>query len=184
MATISYTYIDEYDAPLLHSWQTPEHAACTALYREVFAILKADDEFEHFVFLTGITKFTQISLFSVLNNLFNISFEPQFASICGITEKEISDYFGLEPEEMSKVNGWTIDETHRKLKEYYDGYHFSEDNMVDISYIITSSAPCSTPRQTGSPPSQPTVGPCYMLSARLQCRRVYPTARRRVRGEV
>ena len=124
--------IDEYDAPLQHSWQTPEHDACTAIYREVFAILKADDEFERFVFITGITKFTQISLFSVLNNLFNISFEPQFAAICGITEKEISDNFAPELEEMSKVNGWTIDETRRKLKEYYDGYHFSEDNMVDI----------------------------------------------------
>ena len=124
--------IDEYDAPLQHSWQTPEHEACTAIYREVFAILKADDEFERFVFITGITKFTQISLFSVLNNLFNISFEPQFAAICGITEKEISENFAPELEEMSKVNGWTIDETRRKLKEYYDGYHFSEDNMVDI----------------------------------------------------
>ena len=58
--------IDEYDAPLQHSWQTPEHDACTAIYREVFAILKADDEFERFVFITGITKFTQISLFSCL----------------------------------------------------------------------------------------------------------------------
>ena len=124
--------IDEYDAPLQHSWQTPEHDACTALYREVFAILKADDEFERFVFITGITKFTQISLFSVLNNLFNISFEPQFAAICGITEEEISDNFKPELEEMSKVNGWTIDETHHKLKEYYDGYHFSRRNMTDI----------------------------------------------------
>lgn len=124
--------IDEYDAPLQHSWQTPEHDACTAIYREVFAILKADDEFERFVFITGITKFTQISLFSVLNNLFNISFEPQFAAICGITEQEISDNFQPELEEMSKVNGWTLDETHNKLKDYYDGYHFSEDNMVDI----------------------------------------------------
>lgn len=124
--------IDEYDAPLQHSWQTPEHDACTAIYREVFAILKADDEFERFVFITGITKFTQISLFSVLNNLFNISFEPQFAAICGITEQEINDNFQPELEEMSKVNGWTLDETHNKLKDYYDGYHFSEDNMVDI----------------------------------------------------
>ena len=75
--------IDEYDSPLQHSWHTPEHEACTAVYREVFAILKADDEMERFVFITGITKFTQISLFSVLNNLSNISFEPQFAAICG-----------------------------------------------------------------------------------------------------
>lgn len=61
--------IDEYDSPLQHSWHTPEHEACTALYREVFAILKMADEMERFVFITGITKFTQISLFSVLNNL-------------------------------------------------------------------------------------------------------------------
>lgn len=124
--------IDEYDAPLQHSWQTPEHDACTAIYREVFAILKSDDEFERFVFITGITKFTQISLFSVLNNLFNISFEPQFAAICGITEKEISDNFRPELKKMSEVNGWTIDETHDKLKEYYDGYHFSRRNMIDV----------------------------------------------------
>ena len=124
--------IDEYDAPLQHSWQTPEHEACTALYREVFAILKADDEFERFVFITGITKFTQISLFSVLNNLFNISFEPQFAPICGITEDEITANFMPEIERMGKVNGWTVGEAHDKLKEYYDGYHFSRRNMVDI----------------------------------------------------
>lgn len=77
--------IDEYDSPLQHSWKTPDHEACTAVYREVFAILKADDEYERFVFITGITKFTQISLFSVLNNLSNISFDEPFAAICGIT---------------------------------------------------------------------------------------------------
>lgn len=73
--------IDEYDSPLQHSWKTPEHDGCTAIYRSVFAILKANDEFEKFVFITGITKFTQISLFSSLNNLTNISFFPQYASI-------------------------------------------------------------------------------------------------------
>lgn len=65
--------IDEYDSPLQHSWHTPDHEACTSVYREVFAVLKADDQYERFVFLTGITKFTQISLFSVLNNISNIS---------------------------------------------------------------------------------------------------------------
>ena len=79
--------IDEYDAPLQHSWHTPEHDRCTEVYREVFAILKADDEYERLVFITGITKFTQISLFSVLNNLTNISFLPEYAAICGITEE-------------------------------------------------------------------------------------------------
>ena len=81
--------IDEYDSPLQHSWGTPHHEACTSIYREVFAILKADDKYEKFVFITGITKFTQISLFSVLNNLSNISFEPEYAAICGITKEEM-----------------------------------------------------------------------------------------------
>lgn len=81
--------IDEYDSPLQHSWKTPYHEACTVIYREVFAILKADDKYEKFVFITGITKFTQISLFSVLNNLSNISFEPEYAAICGITKEEV-----------------------------------------------------------------------------------------------
>ena len=124
--------IDEYDSPLQHSWKTPEHDGCTAIYRSVFAILKANDEFEKFVFITGITKFTQISLFSSLNNLTNISFFPQYASICGITEQEIVDNFKPELERMGKQNGWDEQETHDRLKEYYDGYHFCEENMVDI----------------------------------------------------
>lgn len=85
-----------------------------------------------FVFITGITKFTQISLFSVLNNLTNISFLPEYAPICGITEKEIQENFKPELEEMGKVNNWTLQETHDKLKTYYDGYHFSRRNMIDI----------------------------------------------------
>ena len=124
--------IDEYDSPLQHSWKTPEHDACTEVYREVFAILKSDDEYERFVFITGITKFTQISLFSVLNNLTNISFLPEYAALCGITEEEIKENFKPELEKMAEVNEWTIQQTHDNLKELYDGYHFSRRNMVDI----------------------------------------------------
>lgn len=124
--------IDEYDSPLQHSWKTPEHEGCTEVYRSVFAILKADDMYERFVFITGITKFTQISLFSVLNNLSNISFEPQFATICGITKQEIIDNFMPEIEQMGKENGWDTEETIAQLKSYYDGYHFSRRNMVDV----------------------------------------------------
>ena len=124
--------IDEYDSPLQHSWKTPEHDACTAIYKSVFAILKADDEFERFVFITDITKFTQISLFSVLNNLTNISFDPQFAAICGITKDEVVNNFMPEIEKMGEINDWTVEETIQQLKAYYDGYHFSRRNMVDI----------------------------------------------------
>ena len=124
--------IDEYDLPLQHSWNTPDHEGCTAVYRKVFAILKAADVYEKFVFITGITKFTQISLFSVLNNLTNISFYPQYAALCGITKQEITDNFMPEIEAMGEKNGWTAEEAIAQLKANYDGYHFSADNMVDV----------------------------------------------------
>ena len=124
--------IDEYDSPLQHSWKTPQHEACTAIYREVFAILKADDKYEKFVFITGITKFTQISLFSVLNNLSNISFEPEYAAICGITKEEVVRDFKPEINKLAEYEDWTFDEAVAQLTAYYDGYHFSRRNMVDV----------------------------------------------------
>ena len=124
--------IDEYDSPLQHSWKTPHHEACTAIYREVFAILKANDKYEKFVFITGITKFTQISLFSVLNNLSNISFEPEYAAICGITKEEVLMDFKPEINKLAEYEGWTYDEAVAQLTAYYDGYHFSRRNMVDV----------------------------------------------------
>ena len=124
--------IDEYDSPLQHSWKTPHHEACTSIYREVFAILKADDKYEKFVFITGITKFTQISLFSVLNNLSNISFEPEYAAICGITKEEMLRDFKPEINKLAEYEDWTFDEAVAQLTAYYDGYHFSRRNMVDV----------------------------------------------------
>ena len=124
--------IDEYDSPLQHSWKTPYHEACTAIYREVFAILKADDKYEKFVFITGITKFTQISLFSVLNNLSNISFEPEYAAICGITKEEMLRDFKPEINKLAEYEDWTFDEAVAQLTAYYDGYHFSRRKMVDV----------------------------------------------------
>ena len=124
--------IDEYDSPLQHSWKTPYHEACTVIYREVFAILKADDKYEKFVFITGITKFTQISLFSVLNNLSNISFDSEYAALCGITKEEVLRDFKPEINKLAASKGWTFDEAVVQLTAYYDGYHFSHENMVDV----------------------------------------------------
>ena len=124
--------IDEYDSPLQHSWGTPHHEACTSIYREVFAILKADDKYEKFVFITGITKFTQIFLFSVLNNLSNISFEPEYAAICGITKEEMLRDFKPEIGKLAEYERRTFDEAVALLTAHYDGYHFSHDNMVDV----------------------------------------------------
>ena len=124
--------IDEYDSPLQHSWKTPQHKACTEIYREVFAVLKAQDKYEKFVFITGITKFTQISLFSVLNNLSNISFEPNYAAICGITKEEVLRDFKPEINKLAAKNDWNLDEAVAQLAAYYDGYHFCYENMVDV----------------------------------------------------
>jgi len=124
--------IDEYDSPLQHSWKTPQHEACTSIYKEVFAVLKRQDEYEKFVFITGITKFTQISLFSVLNNLSNISFAAPYAAICGISKDEVLQNFMPEIQSLGVANGWSIAETLQQLKAYYDGYHFCKSNMIDI----------------------------------------------------
>ena len=124
--------IDEYDSPLQHSWKTPEHEACTSIYREVFAILKADDKYEKFVFITGITKFTQLSLFSGFNNLSIISLDPEYAAICGITKEEVLRDFKPEISKLATKNDWTFDEAVAQLTAYYDGYHFSYENMVDV----------------------------------------------------
>ena len=124
--------IDEYDSPLQHSWKTPQHEACRDIYREVFSVLKAQDKYEKFVFITGITKFTQISLFSVLNNLSNISFNPEYAALCGITKEELLRDFKPEINRVAAKNEWTFDEAVAQLTTYYDGYHFSHENMVDI----------------------------------------------------
>ena len=124
--------IDEYDSPLQHSWKTPEHEEIKAVYRNVFSVLKTEDSNERFVFITGITKFTQVSVFSVLNNLINISFEPEYVAICGITQQEVEDNFKPEIEATAKENNWTTDETLVQLKDFYDGYHFSARNMVDV----------------------------------------------------
>ena len=124
--------IDEYDSPLQHSWKTPQHEACRDIYREVFSVLKAQDKYEKFVFITGITKFTQISLFSVLNNLSNISFNPEYAALCGITKEELLRDFTPEVKRLAAKNEWTFDEAIAQLTTFYDGYHISHENMVDI----------------------------------------------------
>lgn len=124
--------VDEYDAPLQHSWKTPYHKECTEVYRQVFAVLKSSSTDERFVFITGITKFTQISLFSVLNNLTNLSVLPEYVAVCGITKQEIIEYFHEELVELGEKNKWDKVTTLQKLKGYYDGYHFSGENMTDI----------------------------------------------------
>ena len=118
--------VDEYDAPLQHSFMTPQHEACRSLYRDFFTGLKDYGYCIKCVFLTGITKFTQISLFSVLNTVTNISFYDDYATVCGLTSDEIEKYFKEELKSLSEKRGWEALQTLKNLKEMYDGYHFSE----------------------------------------------------------
>ena len=124
--------IDEYDSPLQHSWKTPLYEKCTAIYRDVFVILKSMDKFENFVFITGCTKFSQFSLTSGLNNLSFIGFDSEYAALCGITKEEAIRYFKPEINKLAACKGWTFDEATIQLSSYYGGYHFSRRNMVDV----------------------------------------------------
>ena len=124
--------VDEYDSPLLNSWQTPQHEACRNLYRNVFSVLKTATDDLQFVFITGVTKFTQVSLFSALNNLTNLSFYNKYAALCGITYDELTTTLMPHVAQMAVQKDWTIEDTLAQLKNQYDGYHFTERLDVDI----------------------------------------------------
>ena len=124
--------IDEYDFPLQRSWKTPLYEKCTAIYRDVFVILKSMDKFENFIFITGCTKFSQFSLTSGLNNLSFIGFDSEYAALCGITKEEAIRYFKPEINKLAACKGWTFDEAVMQLSSYYGGYHFSRRNKVEV----------------------------------------------------
>ena len=96
--------------------------------REFFSPLKACDEYLRFVFLTGISKFSQLSIFSELNNLTNISMLPQFSTICGITQDELASQLAPDVAAFATKLGIGPDEALTRLKANYDGYHFSEES--------------------------------------------------------
>lgn len=117
--------IDEYDAPFLNVTHDPEMLQVfREAMREFYAPLKACDEMLRFVFLSGITKFSQLSIFSELNNLTNISMLPQYAGICGITEDELVAELGQDVAGLAVSLGVGRDEVFSLLKTHYDGYHF------------------------------------------------------------
>lgn len=123
--------VDEYDAPLQHTFNTHHHDKCREIYRDFFTGLKDYGYCIKCVFVTGITKFTQISLFSVLNTLTNISFRNEYASVCGLTTKEITSYFKPELQHLAERRSWSMDECIAELQKKYDGYHFAE-NLVGV----------------------------------------------------
>ena len=118
--------IDEYDAPMLdvaHDKETLD--VLRNVMRNFFSPLKMCEPMLRFVFLTGITKFSQVSIFSELNNIKNISLDDEYAGVCGITKEELLTQMSEDIDVLAEALEMTREETIAKLKENYDGYHFS-----------------------------------------------------------
>ena len=118
--------IDEYDAPLLDVMNEEENLPVLRnALQNFYRPLKAADPYLRFVFLTGITKFSQLSIFSALNNIMNVSMDKEFADICGITAEEMLTQLSPDIDLMAESLGKSREETVRALRRNYDGYHFT-----------------------------------------------------------
>ena len=118
--------IDEYDAPLLDVMHEEEKMpVLRQIMRNFYSPLKDCDPYLQFVFLTGITKFSQLSIFSELNNLKNISMDPQFAALCGISVDEVQEQMADYLADFAAAHNKSVDEALESLKVQYDGYHFA-----------------------------------------------------------
>ncbi len=121
--------IDEYDAPLLDVVHEKENLSVLRLVMQNFySPIKSLDPYLEFTFITGITKFSQLSIFSELNNLDNISMYDQYSAICGISLTELTTTMRPDVEGLGHALGMGYDECLEALRSYYDGYHFSKDS--------------------------------------------------------
>lgn len=118
--------IDEYDAPLLDVvHEDTSLGVLREVMRNFYSPLKDSDRMLRFVFLTGITKFSQLSIFSELNNITDVSMHQEYAGICGITKEDLLDKFDEDIDVLAGRLGLTHEQALSKLKENYDGYHFT-----------------------------------------------------------
>jgi hypothetical protein len=123
---------DEYDNMMLHSLGDAEkQTAIRERFQDVFGTLKSEDDHLQFVFITGISKFSQMGIFSKLNNLENISMQINYEQLCGISQEELVTQLRPDIEQLAETRGETYDETLAELKRMYDGYHFST-RMTDM----------------------------------------------------
>ena len=122
--------LDEYDAPLLDYLNKPEQLTeVRRIMQEFYQVVKACDADEQFVFITGITKFSQLSIFSTLNNLTNISMDGEYTALCGITKDEMLTVFDPDIQMLADRYHCSKEEMIGMLKQQYDGYHFGEDSQ-------------------------------------------------------
>ncbi|MDE5795850.1 MAG: ATP-binding protein [Muribaculaceae bacterium] len=124
--------IDEYDAPLVANLENEKvYDRFRNLLKAIYSNLKEMDEYIRFGMLTGVSRFSRMTIFSGINNLNDISLVPEYSEICGLTQKEIESAFRIGIENLSKAMGTDIQGAVALLKENYDGYHFTR-NSVDI----------------------------------------------------
>ena len=120
--------VDEYDKPLLQAVGNEElQTAYRNTLKAFYGALKSCDRYIRFAFLTGVTKFGKVSVFSDLNNLIDISLDRRYSDICGITEGELTDCFDESVKKLAEANDLTKEECYNRIKEFYDGYHFCMD---------------------------------------------------------
>ncbi len=121
--------VDEYDAPMLAYLNDDVRLAeVRQIMQEFYQTIKDCDAEEQFVFITGITKFSQLSIFSTINNLTNISMDEKYATICGITESELHEFMDADVDILAEKMNVSKQEAYIELKNMYDGYHFCEES--------------------------------------------------------
>lgn len=125
--------VDEYDKPVLQAIGNNDlQDEYRSTLKGFYGALKSCDRYIQFAFLTGVTKFGKVSIFSDLNHLNDISMDPRYFDICGLTEDEIRSTLSVEVESLAVGMGLQSEKAYALLKEHYDGYHFSEDNTPGI----------------------------------------------------
>lgn len=123
--------IDEYDKPILDALDTPQEAVNRELLKTFYSTFKSADAYLQFVLLTGVTKFSQVSVFGGFNQPKDISMDHRFDTLCGITEQEMEDYFAEPITSLAERYKCSVEEMRYMLKQQYDGYHFS-DGLVGV----------------------------------------------------
>jgi len=123
--------IDEYDKPIIdHITDIKKASDNREVLREFYSVLKGSDEYIKFVFITGVSKFSRVSIFSGLNNLEDITLEKNFSTLLGITEEEVRQYFPEYINSLGKEKNLTEEEVLKKIKCWYDGYSWDGKNRV------------------------------------------------------
>jgi hypothetical protein len=130
--------LDEYDKPILNTLTTPEATACRDVLKGFYSTIKKCESLEHFVFVTGVTKFSHVSIFSDLNNLTDITMHADYATMFGYTQEEFEKYFSNHIENVARKMGISREELLPEIITWYDGYRFHEN--ADSAYNPVSLA--------------------------------------------